>query len=141
MLQLRPSLYLLALLLFLHGGALAIIWYLSVPLLLAAIITVLCLFSLWQTLAIHVLRNSKKAITQLRKENDGQWELKTRSGKVFSARLRGDSICTTHCVLLNFRIAGKHLPLSVVIWRDAVDNESFRRLRGQLRLIFQETDG
>jgi hypothetical protein len=140
-LNLKPSPTLSTLLVILHGGAIGILWYMPIPILLASTLTGLCGISLGITLCRHTLRITNKAIVQLWEEPANNWKLKDRSGRIYLGTLSGDVLRTTQCVLLRFNVFHSRFKLPIIIWRDALDDDSFRRLRIQMPLIARQTDG
>ncbi len=133
---LKPSHTFFVLLLLLHAGAIVIAWCLVMPIILSLIITVSCLVSLWRALQQHVVRKSDKAIVKLWRGQDGKWQLQRYDGSVESGELGDGSIRSNTFVLLNFKMQNKRFKLPVLIWRDALDADSFRRLRVLLRFTF-----
>jgi toxin CptA len=132
---LKPSRFLFTLLLLLHAGAVAITWWMT-PVALALLITMGCLASWWSTMQRHVSRKTAKAIVKLWPTQDSKWELESYSGKIYSGELGNGSVRSKWFVLLNFKIPHKRFQLPVLIWRDALDTDSFRRLRVLLRFTF-----
>jgi hypothetical protein len=135
--SIKSSRILFMLLLLLHAGAIVIAWTLTMPIAVSIIITTGCLVSLWFNLHKHVFRTKdKQAIVKLWPEQDGKWQLQNVKGEIYSGELSGGSVKTNAFVLLNFKIPNKRFKLPVVIWRDALDADSFRRLRVLLNFTF-----
>ncbi len=89
------------------------------------------LISLIYSLGRHVLQTHQRSISEINWTSDGRWLLTTRSGNSFQARLSANSFLHPQLVVLNF-IHGRWKRQSVVLFRDALDQESFRRLRVRL---------
>lgn len=103
------------------------------PLVLAITLTIGCLLSLCQTLRRHIWHKSAKAITALWQEKKGCWQLQDARQKIHTATLcTTQSLRTTQFVLLNFSTSSQRFKLPVIIWRDALDADSFRHLRKAL---------
>jgi len=79
----------------------------------------------------HVLLIHQRSITEVNWTSDGRWLLTTRSGDSFPARLSENSFLHPQLVVLNFN-RGRWKRQSVILFRDALDQESFRRLRVRL---------
>ena len=70
----------------------------------------------------------------IQRESSGQWRLAYEDGTSLNARLLPVQSHVQNCVvILCFRIEGRFMRQYVAIFRDAVDSESFRRLRVYLR--------
>lgn len=89
------------------------------------------LISLIYNFGRHVLQTHQQSITEINWTSDGRWLLTTRSGNSFQARLSENSFLHPQLVVLNFN-RGRWKRQSVVLFRDALDQESFRRLRVRL---------
>ncbi|WP_333687892.1 protein YgfX [Methylococcus capsulatus] len=61
----------------------------------------------------------------------GAWSVTTAGGEAFPAKLKGSGFSSPFCVVLHFSTAfGK---VTVPVFRDSVDAETYRRLRVHLR--------
>lgn len=98
-------------------------------------LSVLCLLNLVDSWRQYVCLKGRKAVIQLSQRHAHFWQLETAEGERFLARLAGESICTPWLVVLNFRQPKQWFATSVVIPRDAMDADSFRRLRVRLRFL------
>jgi len=71
-------------------------------------------------------------LTELQWMPDGEWLL-TRNKQQVVVKLASDSLVTPFLTLLNFKTAeGRKFPL--IIFKDNIDSEDFRRLRVRLKV-------
>ncbi|MCF6210104.1 MAG: hypothetical protein L3J88_00475 [Gammaproteobacteria bacterium] len=129
----RPSRWLLSLILFSHGGAIAVLlaldeWPWPVRLLLVVVV----LASLWFTVGGLGWRRSPTRIQRLIWQTENEWRLELCNGEMLTARLRPSSYMHPWLVVLNLRVEGQWLPCSLVLARDSLDVTTFRRLRVRL---------
>jgi len=113
-----------------------LILLLPVPWWLCLALTFLVVSSFWNQFRRQVLRSAPQAITALEWRADGSWLLTARNGNNMNLALKADSYVHPALVILNFSGAGYRL-FSVVLFRDSLDDDSFRRLRlrlGTMRL-------
>ena len=73
------------------------------------------------------------------KEGD-EWVLELNDGKQYETYLFPSSYVSTWLVVLNFSKAENHRSRSVTLFRDALDEKSFRRLRVRLGIDGKNTD-
>ena len=119
-----------------HGVALALIMLLPVPWWLRLGLVILVIISCRRQCRRHVLRCDPRTITALEWRADDSWWLTAHNGVVVNPSLEADSYIHPLLVILNFSCAGGSL--SVVLFRDSIDHEHFRRLRlrlGTARLV------
>jgi len=119
-----------------HGGVLPLIPLLPVSWWLRLALAVLVFISFWRQFRLQVLRRDPQAITALEWRADGSWLLTARNGINMSPALKADSYVHPALVILNFSGTGNRL-LSIVLFRDSLDHDTFRRLRlrlGTMRL-------
>ncbi|MFM9912332.1 MAG: protein YgfX [Methylophilaceae bacterium] len=106
-----------------HFLAAASVWVL--PWLVAASLTVLILLSfMWfwrRRWAVALQINVKGALSV---QQDGDW---------LEAKVLGSSLVLPYLTVLNLKLPNGRWPLNVVLLRDSVDAESFRRLRVWLK--------
>lgn len=129
----RPSRILLSLMLFAHGGAVAVLlaldeWPWPVRLLLVMVV----LAGLWSALGKLGWRRSPTRIRRLVWQAENDWRVELGDGKMLTARLRPSSFVHPWLVVLNLRLEGRRLPYSLVLARDGLDATAFRRLRVRL---------
>ncbi len=127
----RPSRRLAILLSLAHGGGLLIVPLLPWPWWGLLTMASMLIFSLASCLARHVLLLHPRAVTGIDWTGEGRWLLTLRNGEQITARLAQDSYLHPQLVILSFH-RGRWRRQSVVLCRDAVDQESFRRLRVRL---------
>ena len=129
----RPSRWLLSLMLFAHGGAIAVLLALQAwpwPLRLFLVMAVLA--GLCFTLGRLGWRRSPTCIRRLIWQTENQWRLERCNGEILATRLQPSSFMHPWLVVLNLRVEGRRLPCSLVLARDSLDAATFRRLRVRL---------
>ena len=87
----------------------------------------------WCAIRRHASLASPQAMIALRYDASGALHVQSGNGTWHSATLLGSSCVTPWCTVLNLRLAGKRCSRSMVIVPDAVDAQTFRRLRVRLR--------
>lgn len=92
---------------------------------------VLCLYSFLSIWRYYVALNSGKAVRHLSLDEYQNWSLVQKNGEVLKARLQGDTVVFPFIVILNFKATKRHF--SVIICKDSVLGETFRRLCVKLR--------
>ena len=128
----RPSRWLATLLLLTHGGAMAVIPPLALPVAVQLGLCAGIVVSLVRTLPTHALLRSGRAVVQLVWDADGHWTVARADGTVWDAELLPFSYVHTHLVVLNFRMGSPWRRRSVILTSDSVDPPTFRRLRARL---------
>ncbi len=107
---------------------LPIVWYMKCVLVLCVIIYGSVI--VWR----YVLLRHVHSILQLHCLGNGKWHIQTVSHR-YEASLMRDSIVTQMMMLLRFHVQGKRFPLTTIILRDALGNESYRRLIAATRFF------
>jgi toxin CptA len=130
--RLRPSRVLALVLLFMHGGAMAVMVPAGLSPWLTLLISAGIVTSLVHTLKAHALLRARNAVVQLVWDAEGEWTLLTAAGQSFKARLLPTTYLHPHVVILNFRRDHRWGSRAVVVLPDAVDADTFRRLRVRL---------
>ncbi len=132
---LKPSLLLLAMLLFMHGGAL--IWLITfvLPLWLKLVVAVVISASLALQLRRYLLFKGSRAVTGLIWDGGDEWQLQRAEGEALNAQLLGSSFVNPFLIVLNFKIESSRRMLPLVIMTDSIDSTSFRRLTSKLRRV------
>lgn len=125
---LKPSYSLIIVLILLHMSAILILILLSTSWKFIVIVGSLCLASLMVTV-INAGRWHNKSIMELNYDAPGSWRLINKAGDCWHGQLHRSSIKTPLLVLLNFKRTDSFFKLPVVIPRDALASEEFRRLR------------
>lgn len=137
--ELKRSLYLLFLLLVVHLGAIATLGLYPISWWMGFIVSGYCLFSLGWSLDTHHWFNLRSSpMIRFWQNHDGTWTLEARNGKIFFAKLIGDSVSTLALVVLHFKLLEKRKKISVIILPDTLQKDEFRRLRVQLRTTSQK---
>lgn len=132
-LDLQPSRRLALLLGGTHLGALMLLPFLPLPVVLQLGIGAVIALSLRHALGRYAFLSASPAITGLLWDAKGVWVLETRGGSQLAAQLQTDSVVQPGLVILNFRLEERGRR-SVVMLADSADPESLRRLRVRLRL-------
>jgi hypothetical protein len=128
--KLRPSRLLALTLLVMHGGALALLPAVALPLWLALAVGFAVVGSMVHTLNTYALLRSKRSVVHLIWEDEDRWTLLQAGGTTHEGDLRPGGYVHPQLVVLNFRTdAGRR---AVVLLRDSVDPTTFRRLRARL---------
>ena len=68
-----------------------------------------------------------KSNVEVIEDDTGQWFLINKRGQIFKAAIRGDSVITRFILILNFTVENHHGFSTLLIARDSLDAESFRR--------------
>jgi len=82
---------------------------------------------------VGILRRGGGAVVEVRWSSDGRWDLLDGAGVLHAAELVGDRILLPGLVLLNFSL-GRFKRRSLILFSDAVDRDTHRRLRAELRM-------
>jgi len=135
--DLRASKSLTVLLLSIHMGAITVLCWVPIPIWIKLIAITFCLWDLTRLLRLHIFRNTALAIIKFTINSEQQWWLIDYQGQSHLASLQGNSFMTAYLIILNFKINGSRVKKSVVIARDSVDRDSFRRLSVHLRFYQQ----
>jgi len=109
-----------------HGLSLLAAWLNPLPVWLRLGLSVIILFSLWH------LSRAKPQFVGLRGQADGSWLLQASDGTETEAALLATSIANPWFVLLHFRSQASRI--SLLVSRDSVEAEGFRRLRVALNI-------
>lgn len=96
---------------------------------------------------LHALQRTPRSCIALVLDSKGEWQLTMRDGSRYAATILPSSFVTPYLTILNCRLTGRWLRYAwqrypwhhyhLVILPDAVDAESFRRLRVWLRWGYQ----
>jgi hypothetical protein len=130
--KLRPSRRLALALLFIHGGALALLPTVAAPPWLTLVFAFGVVASLVHALRKYALLRDKHAVVHVVWEAEGHWTLLYADGTAHAAELLPGAYVHPQLVVLNFRTeTGKR---SVVLLRDSVDAATLRRLRARLTM-------
>ncbi|MCB1736599.1 MAG: hypothetical protein KDI42_00585 [Gammaproteobacteria bacterium] len=127
------SVRLAGVLLLTHLLALTMVWFSTFPLPGQVAFSVLIAISAWWNHRRHVLHQGPGAVRALYWDADGSWRLLDSNGNEHPVLRRGEFLRTPWLVLLNFRAVSK-ARFAVLIPRDALPADDFRRLRLRLRV-------
>jgi len=116
-----------------HAVALLLLTLLPLAWWLHAVLGVLLLWSALHSIHHHALRRGADAIDRLEFSDRTALRLRTRDGRWHDAVVLGSSFVSAALIVLNLGIAGRRLPLHVVIPGDSADADELRRLRVWLR--------
>lgn len=133
--ELRPSKIFAVILILIYSGATICLNLSAVPIYLKIIFTLFIMIIFLFNFNKIVLLKNEKSLQVITADKKHQWHLINRAGKIFSAQICGDSICTRWLVILNFRVTGIKKILSILVFPDATTTEDFRRLRAYLRIM------
>lgn len=131
--DLAPSKYLAATLVAVHTGSVLVLIPLAMPLLSKLTIAIAVGATLARALRSAALLRSRISIVALEFHEENLVALRTREGRWHTARILGTTFVSPLVTVLNLRVAGRRLVQHVVIVRDSVGAEDFRRLRVLLR--------
>lgn len=126
--EIGSSRFLSAVLVLLHLGALALLYPIDPPWWLGVSLAVLLGASLYRSVTLHAWRNAASAVTALRWSDDAGLELSNADGALRAAIVRSRFV-HRWLVLLSTKSTGDRWGRSLAIAADALDPESFRRLR------------
>ena len=127
-LQPKTSRLLICLVMVAHVGAMLIVVLVNLYWALKLVLLVVLAVSLVFFLRGKGLGN----LSSLTWKDGGEWVLELDGDKQYEMQLLPSSYVSPWLVVLNFRAAEEHKGKSVVLFRDALDPESFRRLRVRL---------
>lgn len=133
-LELKPSRVLFLVLLVLHLAALALTYYLFSNVFLLLFIAALLIFSGYFVLAGAALKKTSSAVVKLVWDANNEWILETKVGETLNAELMRDSYINSFITVLIFKCEGRMLNTHVVLLKDNVDVNTFRRLRVRLKV-------
>lgn len=141
--DLRPSRWLAGLILIAHGGALAVLVPLALPVWALAPLVGLITGSLVYTLKTHAMLRGPLTIRRVVWDSDNDWLLHAASGEQLAVRLLPGSYVHPLLVILNFELEtapqrGGLLNTrrrSIVLAKDSADATTLRQLRARLNFF------
>ena len=86
---------------------------------------------------LHALQRTPRSCIALVLDSKGEWQLMTRDGGRYATTILPSSFVTPCLTILNCSLTDRLLQYHIVILPDALDAESFRRLRVWLRWGYQ----
>ncbi len=119
----------------LHLVGIGILLMLDLSVVIQILVIIFVLISLYYNLRLHPLLRAEYSIVALCWREDNEWQLTQRDGEKIYAQLNMNSYMHPLLVVLNFSIVGTKINRSVIIFFDAIDNNTFRQLRVRLRLL------
>ncbi len=123
----------------LHLGGIAALLPLALPLLIQTLVIIIVLISLYYNLSLHSLLRFNQSINALCWFDDNEWQLTQRDGNKLHALLTMNSYLYPQLTILNFNLLGSKKTRTVIIFFDAIDENTFRQLRVRLRLLQSKT--
>ncbi len=137
--ELRPSRWLASLILFAHGGALAVLVPLALPIWALAPLVGLITGSLVYTLKTHAMLRGPLTIRRVVWDSDNDWSLHAASGEQLAVRLLPGSYVHPLLVILNFELEAPPQRgarrRSIVLAKDSADATTLRQLRARLNFF------
>ncbi len=111
-----------------HGLSLLAVWLGPLAAWLRLLLAAGVLVSLW------LILKSRAGYAGVSQKPDGSWRLHTREGIEIEVRLLGSSMANPWFVLLHLRADSSNRLHTVLICRDSLEPDLFRRLRVALRV-------
>jgi len=133
-LEIRPSRILLVVLLLLHLSAIVILITLPMPAILMFVLSIVLILIGAHLMSLHALRSSEKAVTKIIWDANDEWLLSGSARQNVKVDLLGDSYVHPKLTILRFKEPDKMWSNSVVLLKDNIDENDFRRLRVRLNL-------
>ncbi|HBY55883.1 MAG TPA: hypothetical protein DEG23_03615 [Coxiellaceae bacterium] len=133
--QLKTSLGLGVVFLFIHGGAIFCVYFTFIFWAVKIALIFFSLISLIIIIKTYVFRNVTYAIIEFGPNVgvDSSWYLKKYSGDVVIGFINYPVFVSNHLIIVNFVLVDKRLKISVPISRDSLTIEEFRKLKVFLR--------
>ena len=128
--NLKPSVQLAMLLASSHAGAVILVLYLSIPAKIALVI--LLVIGMIHAIRHHALL-ARPSSTVFLKIDEGLCQIALKDGSRLRCTVLGSTYVSPWLTALNLKEEGKRFIRSVVILPDALDSETYRRLRVLLR--------
>lgn len=132
--KLKPSRQYAALLLITLFISAGIVMALSFALWMKGIAVLAIALYGWHLLWAVALMHGKFSVTRFKRLDDGRWSLHTPGG-IYDADLLGDTTVTNVVSVLRFQVPNRRLPLSSVVFKDALINRDYRQLLVVLRTL------
>jgi hypothetical protein len=117
-----------------HGGALALAASLHMPAGLKTALAAALIVSLGFTVHRHGLRRNRRAIETLSFDEEDSCTIRRRGEDAARPCEIRRQFVQPRITILLLRAAGRRISETLVLMPDALDPESFRRLRARLRL-------
>ena len=133
-LEIKPSKILFFLLLILHFLALLIIYTLNFDLLITVLIVIPVFISAYFSIFKITLQKSKNSIIKLVWDGNNEWILENKIGEKINAELLKDTYISSMMTILIFKCEGQFVTKNIVLLKDNIDENDFRRLRVRLKV-------
>ena len=131
--SLKPSLLLSAILLGVHCAAGAMLFTLEMPVSLSVTAVTIIALSLVRSMWVHALLRAQQSVIALTVEDQERCTLQTRNGALLPARILASTYVTSFLTVINARPAGARFARHILLMRDTIAPEDFRRIRVLLR--------
>lgn len=131
-LNIKVSHFLAAAFLFITVGAMALVMVLPLPVRL--VLWLILGFNLYWLLSTYAWRTGKSAIEAVELDNEASLSVRFAGDEAWHSCQVKSRFIHPWLTLLSLRVAGRKLPIKLVIAADAVDAELFRRWRVRLNL-------
>ena len=131
--KLRSSWLLTAILVAVHGGALALVAIVSLPAWIKVIIAAVLVVSCWFSVRRAALLLTPHSAVAIEFTSDKLLSVKTRASDWSEYEVLGSTYVAAFLTVLNLRQTERKTVRHVVILPDGIDNEDFRKLRVWLR--------
>jgi toxin CptA len=131
--MLQPAWRLAFVLVLVHTGIGGLLLFMPLPYWMLGMLMACVLVSAVHAVRGHALRRNPRSVTSLRFHNREQVEIGRRDGSRQSGCILGSSTAGTLLTVLNIRLEQQRRPEHVVVTRDSLDDDEFRRLRVWLR--------
>ena len=139
-LKIRPSKQLAIFLLLSHGGAMAVLYALTLTPWVQWSLALMVIAYLVYNMRTHALLSAPSAIVEAVWSARGDWTLLNINGEALEARLLPNSYVHPLLVLLNFQFLDMNRVRSLVLPADSLDQQTYRKLRVRLNLEKQRRD-
>ena len=131
--SLRPSWVLVAILVFVHGAAMAMVALAGVPLWLELIAVAALVANLVFDMRKTALLRAPDAVIGFEITADDRFSIQTRRGEWIQCEVLGSTYVTSFLTILNLKAIDSGRNTRAVILPDSLDAEDFRKLRVWLR--------
>lgn len=129
----KPSYWLAAILSLVHLATASLLWLLTLPWGIKAIIVVILIISLIYYLKQDALLTANNAVVAFALSDEMQCIVTTKSGKSMACSVMSNTFVAPYLIVLNLKLTETFFACSVVILPDSIDVEEFRQLRVWLR--------
>ena len=131
--SLKPSILLSAILCAVHVAGVAILFTLEASASFRVAAVAVIALSLGRSMWLHALLRAQQSVIALTIEDQERCTLQTRSGAILPARILGSTYVTSSLTVISAKPTGAHRSRHVLLLKDSIASEDFRRLRVILR--------